>query len=726
MGDILSTDIKYLPGIGPKRGEILSKEIGVNTFRDMLYYLPFRWVDRTKVYTIRELYSGTEDKSHILLTNNKLEQNSTISAGTFIQIRGRVTKMESVGSGKGKKRLVVTLTDATGAIELIYFSGIKWIEQKIKVGEEYIVFGKISIFNGVINMVHPEIELPQNALNYGVGSMSGIYSITEKMKNGGLGIKALTKIESTLLERVYEQIEETLPSHIIEKNKLKPLKFALKNIHFPSDTKALKEAQYRLKFEELFYLQLSLLKQRKLRESKLAGIVLERVGENFNSCYNSLPFQLTNAQKRVIREMRNDMKSGKQMNRLLQGDVGSGKTLVALLTSLIAIDNGYQACIMAPTEVLANQHYITISKLLKPTNSKCALLTGSTRQKERKVINEGLLNGTINILIGTHALLEENVVFKNLGVAVCDEQHRFGVEQRSKLWKKNNLVPHILVMSATPIPRTLAMTLYGDLDLSILDELPPGRTPIITRHAFETKRQEVFNFMRQQIREGRQVFVVYPLINESEKMDYENLEVGYLRIQEEFPSPRYVTAIVHGQMKGEDKDFAMQLFASGKANILVSTSVIEVGVDIPNATVMVIESSERFGLSQLHQLRGRVGRGLKQSYCILMTGVKLSKESRKRIELMCSTTDGFILAEEDMKMRGPGDLEGTSQSGIAIDLKIASLYHDGSLLELTREVAAEILNDDPLLVNPQNEILNTQLAILRKSGSEHKDFSLVS
>ena len=704
MADILSTEIKYLTGIGPKRAELLKKELGVTTFRDMLYYFPFRWVDRSKVYAVKDL-SATD---------------------AYVQLRGKITKTLTVGPGKGKKRFVATLTDATGSIELVFFSGLKWITEKIKEGEEYIVFGRLTEFNGVVNMVHPEVETPQSAQNYGVGSMTGIYSITEKMKNAGLGIKALTKIEFTLLEKVYAQIKETLPDYIIKEQKLCSLKHALKNIHFPSDNNALKEAQYRLKFEELFYLQLSLLKQKHVRESKLSGIVMEKVGENFNACYNALPYRLTNAQMRVVKEMRADMKSGHQMNRLLQGDVGSGKTLVALLTCLLAVDNGYQACIMAPTEVLANQHLATISKLLLPTKAKCALLTGSTKQKERKEIFKGLSEGTIHILIGTHALIEDNVTFKNLGIAVCDEQHRFGVEQRSKLWKKSNLVPHILVMTATPIPRTLAMTLYGDLDVSVLDELPPGRTPIITRHAFETRRQMVFDFMREQIRMGRQVFVVYPLIKESEKMDYENLEVGYLRLQEEFPSPRYITSIVHGQMKSEDKDFGMQLFASGRAQILVSTSVIEVGVDVPNATVMVIESSERFGLSQLHQLRGRVGRGANQSYCILMTGVKLSKESRKRIELMCSTTDGFVLAEEDMKMRGPGDLEGTSQSGLALDLNIASLYKDNNLLEVARRVASDILNDDPMLNMPKNELLTIQLAALRHSGKEHKDFSLVS
>lgn len=722
MSDILATEIKYLPGIGPKRAELLKKELGIVSFRDMLYYFPFRWVDRSKVYAIKDLYGGTDD----LYSHRDASMAEGIATGAYVQLRGKVTKTATAGGGKGKKRFVATLTDATGSIELVFFSGLKWIAEKIKEGEEYIVFGRLTEFNGNINMVHPEVELPQNAQNYGAGSMTGIYSITEKMKNAGLGIKAITKIEFTLLEKVYSQLQETLPEYIIKEQKLVSIKHALKNIHFPSDAKALKEAQYRLKFEELFYLQLSLLKQKHTRESKLSGIVMEKVGENFNSCYNALPYRLTNAQMRVIKEMRSDMKSGKQMNRLLQGDVGSGKTLVALLTSLIAVDNGYQACIMAPTEVLANQHYATISKLLAPTKAVCTLLTGSTKQKDRKPILEGIADGSINILIGTHALIEDNVVFKNLGIAVCDEQHRFGVEQRSKLWKKSNIVPHILVMTATPIPRTLAMTLYGDLDVSVLDELPPGRTPVVTRHAYETNRQKVFDFMRQQIWQGRQVFVVYPLIKESEKMDYENLEVGYYRLQEEFPSPRYITAIVHGQMKPEDKDEGMRLFSSGRAQILVSTSVIEVGVDVPNATVMVIESSERFGLSQLHQLRGRVGRGSKQSYCILMTGVKLSKESRKRIELMCSTTDGFVLAEEDMKMRGPGDLEGTSQSGLALDLNIASLYHDSALLERARSIASEILAEDPLLKSSKNELLTEQLAVLRKMGKEHKDFSLVS
>ena len=568
--------------------------------------------------------------------------------------------------------------------------------------------------------------------------MAGIYSTTEKMKNGGFGIKAITKVESILLEKVSGHIRETLPQHLIESKRLCPLEKALRNIHFPADSQALEEAQRRLKFEELFYLQLSLLKQKNARLSKGSGIIMGKVGDNFNLCYQSLPYPLTGAQKRVIKEMREDMRSGKQMNRLLQGDVGSGKTLVAVLLALIAVDNGYQACIMAPTEVLAQQHLASISKFLKATPVTIALLTGSTKAKERKKILGDLENGSLNIIVGTHALIEDRVKFHALGLAIIDEQHRFGVDQRSRLWSKNEdaaatanspataLAPHIMVMTATPIPRTLAMTLYGDLDVSIIDEMPPGRTPVVTSHAWESQRRQVFDFMRSQIDAGRQVFVVYPLIKESEKMDYENLEAGYMRIIEEFKTPQYITAVVHGKMKPEDKAIDMNLFASGRAHILVATSVIEVGVDVPNASVMVIESAERFGLSQLHQLRGRVGRGAAKSYCILMSGYKLSKESRKRLELMCRTTDGFLLAEEDMKMRGPGDLEGTSQSGLAIDLHIASLYRDGRYLDMARRTALEILDKDPLLEKQENKLLATQLRILRKQGKDIKDYSAIS
>ena len=723
--DILDTDIKYLPGIGPKRADLLAKEIGVHTYRDMLYYFPFRWIDKSKVYPISEIVA-TQD----------LENEDSPSAA-YVQIRGIITRMEMVGAVKGKAvrgktRLVATIKDATGSIELVFFSGLKWITDKLKQGEEYIAFGKPSVFNGRVNLVHPEIYPPSQAVTYGAGSMAGIYSTTERMKSGGFGIKAITKVESILLEKVSGHIKETLPKHLIESKRLCSLEKALRNIHFPSDNQALEEAQRRLKFEELFYLQLSLLKQKNARLSKGSGIMMNRVGDNVNRCYQSLPYPLTGAQKRVIKEMREDMRSGKQMNRLLQGDVGSGKTLVAVLLALIAVDNGYQACIMAPTEVLAQQHLASISKFLKSTSVSIALLTGSTKAKDRKKILSDLEEGTLNIIVGTHALIEDRVKFHALGLAIIDEQHRFGVDQRSRLWSKNDesqterLAPHIMVMTATPIPRTLAMTLYGDLDVSVIDEMPPGRTPVVTSHAWESQRRQVFNFMRAQIDEGRQVFVVYPLIKESEKMDYENLEAGYMRIIEEFKTPQYITAVVHGKMKPEDKAIDMNLFASGKAHILVATSVIEVGVDVPNASVMVIESAERFGLSQLHQLRGRVGRGAARSYCILMSGYKLSKESRKRLELMCKTTDGFILAEEDMKMRGPGDLEGTSQSGLAIDLHIASLYRDGRFLDMARRTALEILDKDPLLEKPENKLLEIQLRILRKQGKDIKDYSAIS
>ena len=723
--DILDTDIKYLPGIGPKRADLLAKEIGVHTYRDMLYYFPFRWIDKSKVYPISEIVA-TQD----------LENEDSPSAA-YVQIRGIITRMEMVGAVKGKAvrgktRLVATIKDATDSIELVFFSGLKWITDKLKQGEEYIAFGKPSVFNGRVNLVHPEIYPPSQAVTYGAGSMAGIYSTTERMKSGGFGIKAITKVESILLEKVSGHIKETLPKHLIESKRLCSLEKALRNIHFPSDNQALEEAQRRLKFEELFYLQLSLLKQKNARLSKGSGIMMNRVGDNFNRCYQSLPYPLTGAQKRVIKEMREDMRSGKQMNRLLQGDVGSGKTLVAVLLALIAVDNGYQACIMAPTEVLAQQHLASISKFLKSTSVSIALLTGSTKAKDRKKILSDLEEGTLNIIVGTHALIEDRVKFHALGLAIIDEQHRFGVDQRSRLWSKNDdsqterLAPHIMVMTATPIPRTLAMTLYGDLDVSVIDEMPPGRTPVVTSHAWESQRRQVFNFMRAQIDEGRQVFVVYPLIKESEKMDYENLEAGYMRIIEEFKTPQYITAVVHGKMKPEDKAIDMNLFASGKAHILVATSVIEVGVDVPNASVMVIESAERFGLSQLHQLRGRVGRGAARSYCILMSGYKLSKESRKRLELMCKTTDGFILAEEDMKMRGPGDLEGTSQSGLAIDLHIASLYRDGRFLDMARRTALEILDKDPLLEKPENKLLEIQLRILRKQGKDIKDYSAIS
>ncbi|MEG1088796.1 MAG: ATP-dependent DNA helicase RecG [Bacteroidales bacterium] len=704
MEHILDTDIKYLIGIGPKRGELLTKELNISTLRDLLFFFPFRYIDRSKIYTIKELMPDM----------------------AYIQIRGKITRIDNAGDSPRNKRLIITMVDSTGSIDLVFFKGIKWVVEKLKIGQEYIAFGKPSDFNGTINMVHPELNLATDDILYGGSAMMGVYSSTEKIKNSGIGNKIFSKFEFNLLEKYLDIIPESLPAKLLEKKRLCSLKYALKNIHFPTDNYALTKALYRLKYEELFYLQLSLLKQKSIRMRKDSGIVMKKVGDGFNKCYNSLPFPLTGAQKRVIKEMRTDMLSGKQMNRLLQGDVGSGKTLVAVLCSLLATDSGYQACIMAPTEVLAQQHYKGIIHLLKDTGVTAALLTGNTKAKERKTLLPQLADGTIQILVGTHALIEDTVEFKNLGLAVIDEQHRFGVDQRSKLWNKSSITPHILVMTATPIPRTLAMTLYGDLDVSVLDELPPGRKPIQTIHASDAQRKKIFLFMKEQIKTGRQIFVVYPLIKESEKMDYKNLQDGYEAIIEEFKAPEYITAVVHGKQKNEDKQHDMNLFSEGKAHILVATSVIEVGVDVPNASVMIIESAERFGLSQLHQLRGRVGRGSEKSYCILMTGYKLSKESRQRIELMCQTNDGFELAEADLRMRGPGDLEGTSQSGLAVDLHIANLSKDSQILEDARATALKILDEDPLLERPENLLLKQQLITLRKDGKNPVNYSAIS
>lgn len=704
VSDILKSDIKYLPGIGPKRAALLQSELGIATFGDLLYFFPFRYIDRTKVYSIAEL----------------------VPALAYVQVRGKVSAVNLIGANPRTKRLSIMLSDPTGSIELVFFKGLKWIQEKVRPGVEYLVFGRLSDFNGKINMVHPEISAVTDDISYCGGNIMGVYSSSEKIKNNGITNKTFARFEYSLIEKYLTAIQETLPAYLLSRKGLCSLQFALKNIHFPADNTSLLLAQTRLKYEELFYLQLSLLRQKNVRRHGSNGIIMHRVGEAFNSCYRELPFPLTGAQQRVIKEIRNDMRSGRQMNRLLQGDVGSGKTLVALLSALIAIDNGYQTCIMAPTEVLAQQHFTGISKFLEKSNVKVALLTGTTKQRERSEIHAMLQSGELDILIGTHALIEESVVFKRLGFAVIDEQHRFGVEQRSKLWSKSDVAPHILVMTATPIPRTLAMTLYGDLDLSVIDELPPGRKPIKTLHVTENRRKEVFDFMREQIKAGRQVFVVYPLIKESEKMDYKNLEEGYRVITEEFKAPEYVTAVVHGKQKAENKAYDMNLFVQGKAHILVATSVIEVGVDVPNASVMVVESAERFGLSQLHQLRGRVGRGSERSYCILMTGYKLSKESRARIELMCRTQDGFELAEEDLKMRGPGDLEGTVQSGLAIDLHIANLSRDSRMLEDARVTAQNILDGDPMLEKPENLLLKKRLSELRNQGRNPIDYSQIS
>ncbi len=702
MPNILDREIQYLPGIGPKRAELLGKELNIHTFRDMLYTVPFRYIDRSKIYSIQEITPSM----------------------AYIQLRGRITKIITIGEKRGK-RLVATFTDATGSIDLVFFQGIKWITGKLIINKEYIVFGKPTIFNDRINIVHPEIDsAEENVMQYG-SSMMGIYSSTDKLRNSGISNKVFTKLEMTLVTKFLDYVPESLPEKILAQQHLSPIRFALKNIHFPSTPQNLADAQFRLKFEELFYLQLSLLKQKNVRMRESDGLIFSKVGECFNKCFNNIPFPLTNAQKRVIKEIRADMRSSKQMNRLLQGDVGSGKTLVALLSAMIAIDNGYQSCIMAPTEVLAQQHYYGVQKLLEGTGVNTALLTGSTKSAERKMIDEGLRDGNISLLFGTHALIEETVVFKNLGFAVIDEQHRFGVDQRARLQLKAERPPHILVMTATPIPRTLAMTLYGDLDVSILDELPPGRKPVQTIHSTEGRRSQMFAFLKTEIGKGRQVFIVYPLIKESEKMDYQNLQEGYQTIITSFPTPQYTTAVVHGQQKNEDKAYDMRLFAEGKADILVATSVIEVGVDVPNASVMVIESAERFGLSQLHQLRGRVGRGAEKSYCILMTGPKLSKESAHRIDLMCSTNDGFELAEEDLRMRGPGDIEGTQQSGLAVELRISNLATDSQLLSLARHCALDVLEEDPLLTSPQNAILRTQLDTLRNPKTE-TDYSKIS
>ncbi len=708
----LDMDIQFLPGVGPKRAALLKKELAVGTIGELLKLYPFRYIDRSSLVRICDARPDM----------------------AYIQLRARVLRTDVIE----KKRLSVWVTDGTGEVELVFFKGIKWVAEKLVVGSEFIFFGKPAAFNGRMNMVHPEIDAVPSGADPAHGSptggsafgpagatMTGVYTSTEKLKNSGITGKVMNKLMEAALAKGLPYIEESLPEYIMKQCGLVPIHFALRNIHFPRDLASLEKARYRLKFEELFYLQLSLLKQKYVRSRSEVGIAMPRVGEAFNKCYEALPFPLTGAQKRVITEIRGDMKSGHQMNRLLQGDVGSGKTMVAVLTALIAIGNGYQACIMAPTEVLAQQHFKNIQKFLEPTGVRSALLTGSSKTAERREVHAGLEDGSIGIIVGTHALIEDNVVFRNLGLAIIDEQHRFGVEQRSKLWRKAvcGAPPHVLVMTATPIPRTLAMTLYGDLDVSVIDELPPGRKPVQTIHATEGKRPALYKFMKDQIALGRQIFVVYPLINETEKLDYQSLEAGAEDIMNKFPFPDYKTAVVHGKQLNDVKKFNMDAFAAGRADILVATSVIEVGVDVPNASVMVIESAERFGLSQLHQLRGRVGRGSEKSYCVLMTGVKLSKESRHRIDLMCATENGFELAEEDMKMRGPGDLEGTQQSGLPISLNIASLAKDGMILNAARDCADAVLREDPTLESDRNQLLRREL---RKEKYQIKDYSKIS
>ena len=701
MTNYFQQEIKFLSGVGPKRADLLNKELGIFIFEDLLYYFPYKYIDRSKFYKI-----------------NELDPNLP-----YIQIKGKIVGFEMIGVGR-KKRLVGFFSDGTGIIELVWFKGLSYIQKSLLINKEYIVFGKPGYFGGKYNIIHPEVEDALKNVNIIQANLQAHYNTTEKLKKSFLHSKAVSKLVNNLLLVLKGKISETLPEYLIAKYKLISLEKALLNIHFPQNPDLLKKAIYRLKFEELFYIQLNIMKKRAFRITKSNGFVFKKVGDYFNHFYErNLPFELTEAQKKVLKEIRKDIGSGKQMNRLLQGDVGSGKTLVALMSMLIALDNGYQACIMAPTEILANQHYDTIKEFLDGMPVKVNLLTGSTKTAARRELHEALRNGDLEILIGTHALIEDTVQFKNLGLVVIDEQHRFGVAQRAKLWKKNHQPPHILVMTATPIPRTLAMTVYGDLDVSVIDELPPGRKPIQTLHLYDSKRLRMFGFLKQQIEQGRQIYIVYPLIKESEKMDYKDLEDGYESISRAFPPPKYAVSVVHGKMKAEEKDAAMNLFVKGKTHIMVATTVIEVGVNVPNASVMVIESAERFGLSQLHQLRGRVGRGADQSYCVLMTSYKLSNEARKRIDIMTKSNDGFEIAEADLKLRGPGDIEGTQQSGLAFDLKIANLGQDGQLIQYVRDIAENILDDDPQLGKNENIILAKQLM---KISNKKVDFSIIS
>ncbi len=678
MNNLLETQIEFLKGVGPARGELLRKELGIFKYADLINLYPNRYIDRTRYYRINEL------------TNS----------GSEVQVVGKIIHLKTVG--EKRTRLVATFTDGTGEMELVWFQGQKWIRENVKLNIPYVIFGKASAFNGVFNMPHPEMELLTEHEASLRSAMQAIYPSTERLAQRGITNKVVAKMMQQLFTETQALFAEVLPPSILTELKLLSKREALFNIHFPKSQDLLAKAQFRLKFEELFFIQLQLITKNIVRKHKIKGHAFGNVGTYFNDFYsNHLPFDLTNAQKRVIREIRNDMGQPAQMNRLLQGDVGSGKTIVALMSMLLALDNGFQACLMAPTEILANQHYLGLSELAKPLGINIKILTGSTKTSERRIIHEELEGGELNIIIGTHALLEDKVKFKNLGLAVIDEQHRFGVEQRSKLWRKNEIPPHVLVMTATPIPRTLAMSLYGDLDVSVIDELPPGRKPIQTVHRFDANRLKVWKFLKDEIAKGRQVYIVYPLIQESEKMDYKDLMDGYESISRDFPLPHYSVSIVHGQMKPADKDSEMARFASRKTNIMVATTVIEVGVNVPNASVMVIESAERFGLSQLHQLRGRVGRGAEQSYCILMTGQKLSNDSQIRMETMCRTNDGFEIAEVDLKLRGPGDIMGTQQSGV-LNLQIADLVKDRDILSLARQYAIALLKADPGLNLPEN------------------------
>ena len=707
----MDTSIQYLPGVGPKRAELLQSELGISTVGDLVRLYPFRYIDRSVIVRIADVQPELA----------QVQVKATVFKVRLFAKNGAELPPEKL-KFNAVSRLSAIVSDGTGEMEMVFFKGVKWMHERLRPGSTFIFFGKPAVFGNRINMVHPEVDAPDSGTS---GVLTGVYPSTEKLKNAGITGKVMVRMMSAALAEVLPTVQETLPEYVLKEKGLVPLTYALRQIHFPQDQQALGKASYRLKFEELFLLQLSLLKQKYIRSRNAVGFKMEAVGEAFNACYKALPYDLTGAQKRVIREIREDMRSGHQMNRLLQGDVGSGKTMVAVLSALIAVGNGYQACIMAPTEVLAQQHYANISKYLKPTGVRAALLTGTTTAARRREIHAGLEDGSIGILIGTHALIEDTVNFRALGLAIIDEQHRFGVEQRARLWNKGymQIPPHVLVMTATPIPRTLAMTLYGDLDVSVIDEMPPGRKPVTTLCVGEGKRHAMHNFIRDEIAKGRQAFIVYPLIFESEKLDYKNLELGYEEIVKAFPLPQYKVAIVHGQQSAQEKAFNMDAFVAGRANILVSTTVIEVGVDVPNASVMVIESAERFGLSQLHQLRGRVGRGAERSYCILMKGNKVSKESQKRLDLLVATENGFELAEEDMKLRGPGDLEGTMQSGLPISLNIASLAKDGLILNDARGYAAHILDLDPMLVSPANASLAAEL---KKDKYQSRDYSRIS
>ena len=691
MSEYLDQDIKFLPGVGPQRAELLKKELEIFTFNDLLYYFPYKYIDRTKFYKISEV------------TNNM----------PYIQLKGTIFSFETVGEGV-RQRLIAHFRDESGAIELLWFQGVKWVKENLRANVEYILFGKPTIFNGKLNMVHPELEPAENK-PITTGLFQAFYNTSDNMKKKFMTSKALNKFQFTLSSLIEDKIAESLPPTLISSLKLMPLPIALRQVHFPENPTLLKTALFRLKFEELFFIQLKILSLKHKREDSFKGFVFSHVGYNLNTFFSDyLPFKLTNAQMKVIREIRKDMGSGKQMNRLLQGDVGSGKTLVALMTALIAFDNGYQVCLMAPTEILSIQHYNSIKKMTDGLGITIALLTGSTKIAQRRIIHAQLEDGSLQLLIGTHALIEDKVVLQKLGLVIIDEQHRFGVAQRAKLWKKNEFIPpHILVMTATPIPRTLAMTVYGDLDVSVIDELPPGRKPIQTLHYYENRRKQVYDFIREQVELGRQVYIVYPLIKESEKLDLKNVENGYELLKQVFP--HYSISMVHGKLKPADKEAEMNLFKEGKTQIMVATTVIEVGVDVPNASVMIIESAERFGLSQLHQLRGRVGRGAEQSYCLLMSSFKISNESRKRLETMVRTNDGFEIAEVDLKLRGPGDMEGTQQSGIGFTLKIANLGRDGEILQYARNQASDLLDDDPKLQKQENRILVLQLLKMKNT-----------